>query len=410
MHRLLRTIALVPCLLLVAAKAYAQEPPNVEQVVMAHPEDHLLGDLGRGQLEEEGVRIEGFVSNDFWSNVAGGKSRGGGVIGNANLIVSLDTEKMGLWNDGDFVFWALGIYGRRPSDLVGDFQYTDSIDAPETFEVYEAYYEHSFHDDSIQVLAGIHDFSLEFAVLDYAYTFIGSSFITPPTITQYPFSFYPTTGLGSRIVVQVSEKLYSMVGAYDGKPGDIDNYRSEQLTISKGGGIFTVGEVGWLEDAKDRLHFKLAVGAWYTSGTFTDPTGEEEIGNYGTYLLGQHQLWRENESDMQGLGAFIQVGQARNDRNTCNWYTGAGLVYKGPFDGRDEDVVGLGLADAQFSRDFKEYYETDEEGERVWELHYRARLTSAITVTPDVQYVMNPNANPDLQDAVVLFLRTEVAL
>ena len=70
----------------------------------------------------------------------------------------------------------------------------------------------------------------------------------------------------------------------------------------------------------------------------------------------------------------------------------------------------LGLADAQFSRDFKEYYETDEEGERVWELHYRARLTSAISVTPDVQYVMNPYANPDLEDAVVLFLRTEVAL
>ena len=410
MHRLLYAIALLTCLVAAAPRGHAQVPPNVEQVVMAHPEEHLLGDLGRGKLEEEGVRIEGFVVNDFWSNVAGGQSRGGGVIGNANLIVSLDTEKMGLWNDGAFVLWGLGVYGRRPSEVVGDFQYTDSIDAPDTVEAYEAYYEHSFHDDSIQLLAGIHDFSVEFAVLDYAYTFIGSSFITPPTITQYPFSFYPTTGLGSRLVVQVTDKLYSMIGAYDGKPGDMDNYRSEQLSISKGGGIYTIGGVGWLEDAEDSLHAKIAVGSWYTSGTFTDSTGEERTGNYGTYLIAQHQLWRENETDTQGLGAFVQVGQARNDRNPCSWYTGAGVVYKGLIEGRDEDVIGLGLADTQFSRDFKEYYNTDDAGERVWELNYRTRLTSAITVTPDVQYVMNPNANPELQDAVVLYLRTEVAL
>jgi porin len=410
MPSLLRTITLLSCLFVAVGQVRAQEPPNVEEVVLADPEEHLLGDLGRGELEEEGIRIELFALNDFWGNVAGGNSRGGGALGNANLIVTLDTEKMGAWDDGTFVFWALEVYGRRPSQAVGDFQFTDSIDAPTSFEAYEAYYEHSFMDDSIHVLGGIHDFTLEFAVLDYAYTFINSSFITPPTITAYPLSFYPTTGLGSRMTAQLTDELYTMVGLYDGKPANYSNYSAQELTISKGGGIYSISEVGWLQDAKDRLHTKIALGGWYNSGTFTDSTAQEKTGNYGTYLLAEQQLWREEEGDTQGLGIFLQVGQARNDRNTCPWYIGTGLAYKGLFEGRDEDVAGIGVADAHFSQSFKEYYETDESSERAWELNYRAKITSAIALTPDIQYVMNPYANPDLQDALVLYLRTEVAL
>ena len=412
MHSLLRAIFLLSCVFVVADDLLAQpqDSPNVEEVVLADPEEHLLPDLGRSKLEEEGIKVEAFAINDFWANVAGGKSKGGGVLGNMNLILTLDTEKMGAWDDGAFVFWAIGIYGRRPSQVVGDFQFTDSLDAPTAFEAYEAYYEHSFMDDSIKVLAGIHDYSLEFAVLDYPYTLLNSSFITPPTITQYPFSFYPTTGLGSRVSAHLTDNVYSMVGIYDGKPGDYNHYRSQELTITKAGGIYTVGEVGWLEDAKDRLHTKIALGGWYTSGTFTDFAGQEKTGNYGTYLLAERQLWREVEGDTQGLGAFFQLGQARNDRNISPWYVGAGLAYQGLLEGRDEDVAVLGLADAHFSRGFKEYSDTDESSERTWELNYRAKITPAIAITPDIQYVINPSANPELQNAVVLYLRTEVAL
>ena len=402
--------SLVGCCLVGLAPLHAQEPPNVEEVVLADPEEHLLGDLGRGKLEAEGVRIEAFAMNDFWANVAGGLSKGGGVMGNMNLILSLDTGKMGLWEDGAFVFWGIGVYGRRPSEVVGDFQFTDSIDAPDSVEFYEGYYEHSFLDGSIDVLAGIHDFSLEFAILDYAYTLINSSFITPPTITQYPVSFYPTTGLGTRASLKISDEIYGLIGAYDGEPANFDDDRKRTWEISKRGGIYSIAEIGWLEDEKEKPHTKVALGAWFNSGTFTDSIGQEHTGNYGTYLLAERQLWQELEGQAQGLGMFLQVSQARNDRNTCPWYYGTGFSYTGLFPGRDEDVAAIGLADAFFSSNFKNYYDTDDASERVWEINYRMRVLSSTTITPDVQYVMNPYANPDIEDALIFYLRTEVAL
>ena len=263
-----------------------------------------------------------------------------------NLILSLDTAKMGWWEDGAFVFWGIGVYGRRASQVVGDFQYTSSIDAPDSVELYEAYYEHSFMEGSVDVLAGIHDFSLEFAVLDYAYTLINSSFVTPPTITQYPLSFYPTTGLGTRASVKFTDKVYGLFGAYDGEPVNFNDYRERTWSLSKREGIYSIAEIGWAEDDKTKPHTKVGLGAWYNSGAFTDATGQDYTGTYGTYLLAEHQLWQEIDGPEQGLGMFVQVSQARNDRNTCPWYYGAGFSHTGVFPGRDQDVAAMGVADA----------------------------------------------------------------
>ena len=389
---------------------FAQEPPNVEEVVLADPDEHLLGDLGRGKLEQEGARIEAFAIHDFWSNVSGGLERGSGVIGNANLILSLDTTKLGLWEDGSFVFWGLGVYGSRPSRVLGDFQYTSSIDAPSSVELYEGYYEHSFLDGSVAVLAGIHDFSLEFAILNYAYTLIGSSFITPPTITQYPISFYPTTGLGSRTAVRSDDGLYGMLGIYDASPTNYNEQHQRTWSFSKREGIYTIAEIGWRQDEKDGPQSKVAFGAWYNSGSFTDMTDQERTGNFGSYFVAERHVWQEVEGEAQGIGMFLQVGQARSDRNTCSWYYGTGISYTGLLPGRDEDVAAIGLADAFFSSAFKDYYGSDDDSERVLEINYRMRVLSSTTITPDVQYVMNPYADPTVDDALILYLRTEVAL
>jgi porin len=391
---------------------YAQEPPNVEEVVLANPEEHLLGDLGRGELEKNGIRFEAFNMSDFWANAAGGHNRGGGVIGNMNLILTLDTEKMKLWDNGAFVFWGIGIYGRQSALAVGDYQYSSSIDAPDDVDPYEMYYEHTFLDGALDVLAGIHDYTLEFAVLDYAYTLVNSSFATPSTITQMPYSFYPYTGPGTRAFAKMTDELYLLVGAYDGDTANYTNPRHQTWAISKQGGIYSITELGWdVEGEAKRYHTKVALGGWYNSGTTVDYYGDDATGNYGSYLLGEQELWREHQDDPeQGLGVFAQLGQADNEVNINPWYVGAGLRYEGLIPGRDEDVAAFGYAHAQMSSRYCDYVGTTERSERVWELNYRARVSKSITLTPDVQYVINPFVNPDLSNALVFYLRTEVAL
>jgi porin len=404
-------LLLLACLVSWLEDVCAQEPPNVEEVVLANPEEHLLGDLGRGELEENGVRIEAFNMSDFWVNAKGGHNRGGGVIGNMNLILTVDTEKMGLWDHGSFVFWGIGIYGRESSLSVGDYQFSSSIDAPPGLDPYEMYYQHTFLDGALDVLAGIHDFTLEFAVLNYAYTLINSSFTTPSTITQMPYSFYPSTGPGTRASAKLTERLYLLVGAYDGDTANFTNPTHQTWAISKQGGVYSISEIGWIEDDPKYYHTKVALGGWYNSGTIVDYYGEDATGNYGTYLLAEQEVWREHQDDPeQGLGLFAQLGQADNDVNINPWYFGAGLHYQGVIPDRDEDVLAFGYAHAQMSSRYQEYIGTTEESEKVWEVSYRARVTKSITLTPDVQYIVDPYVNPDLSNALVFYLRTEVAL
>lgn len=389
---------------------HAQERPVVQGLVEAEEEAPLLGDHGRRQLSDDGYTIEALAIHDIWGNARGGKYRGVGVLGNFNLILTVDTAKAGWWDDGELVLYGIGVYGRRPSLAVGDYQYTSNVDAFDTVEPYEAYYKHRFLDGSVDVLAGVHDFSIEFSIIDYGFVFINSSFFTPSTITQNPYSFYPFTGLGTRVRADITDDVYLMAGVYDGKPGDFQNPRAARLGLSKREGFYSISEVGWVESDESKPHAKIAFGAWHNSGDFEDINGVGRSSNYGTYLIGERQIWQEVDGSSQGLGAFFQVGQAQADRNFNPWYFGGGLHYKGFFEGRDEDVLGFGYAHAEVSSAFRLDNPRADHSERTFELCYRAQVVRAVTVTPDIQYVVNPSMNPDLANSLIFYLRTEVAL
>ena len=415
----MRTLTLITAfcitLSLTVRGSYAQDdsleaPHEAADLAEVEPTGGLLGDLGRGKLEEQGIHLELFAIHDIWANVDGGNNRGLGVMGNMNAILTLDTDKLGLWDSGEFVFWGIGVYGRRPSLAVGDFQYTSSIDAFDTFEPYEMYYKHTFADGDIDVLAGIHDFTLDFATLDYGFSLVNSSFYTPSTITQIPYSFYPTTGLGTRVSAHLSENAYLMAGLYDGQPANIQHMRGKNWGISAREGIYSIAEVGWRESNENNHHMKVALGGWTNSGTYEDVNGVERSSNSGSYFLAERQLWREGTAGRQGFGALLQVGQAQSDRNFNPWYFGGGVRYEGLFEGRDEDILSLGYAHAETSSRYRSLNEGTPSSERVFELCYRARVAPDITLSPDVQYVINPLMNPGVPDALIFYLRTEVAL
>ena len=77
------------------------------------------------------------------------------------------------------------------------------------------------------------------------------------------------------------------------------------------------------------------------------------------------------------------------------------------FDGRDDDVFGLGYAEGIFSNkasgDFPGGYE------RVVEAYYNAQLTPWFAFGPSLQYIVNPGGTNDVQDAVVFALRASMA-
>ena len=111
-------------------------------------------------------------------------------------------------------------------------------------------------------------------------------------------------------------------------------------------------------------------------------------------------LCHETENSDQGLGVFFQFGWSPEDRNTIDGYLGGGLSYVGLLPGHDEDITGLGLAQASWSDRIAE-----SSREAAIELFYQVQLTESQLIKPDIQYIANPGGDGTIKDALAFGIK-----
>ena len=87
------------------------------------------------------------------------------------------------------------------------------------------------------------------------------------------------------------------------------------------------------------------------------------------------------------------------------FHLGAGVSLAGPFVNRPDDAAGFMVSHVQLSDEPGAGYAEDE---TTLELFYRWQLTPFASVTPDLQYVFNPNGQSGQEDALVGSLRVVV--
>lgn len=412
--RKFNVLLLTALLASLAAPAFPQG--NEAENSVAEP-DHLLGDWGslRGALTQKGIEAEAELTLDALANLHGGARRGGALLGNLDVTFNLDTGRAGWWNHGTFFLYLLGDFnlGGPLGDKVGDLQGTSNIDAPQAIKLYQAWYEHQFLDDRVSLLAGLHDFNSEFDVLDYAGTFLNSSFGITPDISQVGPSIFPTTAWALRLRVRPTAASYLLAGLYDGKPGDPALPRRSSLRISDQDGVFAALEVGLTGGEPGQGdYFKLGAGGWLHTTEVEDFRGELHDRNRGVYLVAEKTLLTFGNAG-QALGAFVQLGFADPQRNQIGRYWGAGLTATGLVPGRRGDVIGLAVASARNSGPYRHYMAAVENSpvepaETVVEATYQAELAGWLTLQPDVQYVIHPGTEPARGNALVAGTRVEI--
>jgi porin len=388
------------------------DEPHIH-TVLASPLPYLLGGWSgkRQALEEAGLSFEAIITADIATNTVGGVHRGPVVLGNVDLTMTLETGKLQWWPAGTLFLYLLGDVGGNPTTVVGDLQGTSNIEAPDTFKVFEVWYEHRFMRERLSLLIGLHNYNAEFYVLDYTATFLNSSFGIGPEVAQTGPSIFPTTALAARLKYQPIPHAYVLAAVYDGIPGDPENPHGTHIILRQSDGLFYGVELGTTTPAEQTAmrHYKLAVGVWYHSTDFEDFKGRRRAHNSGIYALGETAVVPEQDSG-QGLGAFVQVGYAASDRNQIALYLGAGLVYTGLLSRRDHDVLGLAVAHARYSEAFRRVQPGSARAETTLELTYRAEVLPGLRVQPDVQYVLHPGSTPALENALVFTLRVQITL
>jgi porin len=472
--RTVAAVCLAAVLAGVPAANSAEQPVAEKSALMRFAEqDYMLGNWGglRTDLSKRGVDFEFFYVGSYAMNLDGGLQRGNAYQGGLLMALTLDSEKLVGYHGGTFNVSSIWLNGEKPfSDrYVGDLNKVNLVDFPNSFRLWELWYEQKFLDDKVSLKFGQMSIDRDFIVPEYynglaSLNFVNQTFFYPTmAFNVYDQPFFPvgrhalaSTPYGTpgvRLRIDPCEQAYFQVGAYDGNPDFSDSGTRVSLRSDEGALIY--GELGLkINQTKEAQGppGNLKLGGYYHTDDFYDMyqgtfnafdnfvrvshiplpplspgLAKTHEGNYGFYFLADQVLWREigkEDPATQGLVGFFRVATAPEDRNLASFGIDGGLLYKGLIPTRDWDTFGIAGSYLEISDDLSRAqrdinrtlggfgapraFTKLADYEAVIEASYKAQLTAWWTLQPSVQRVFHPGGRvlADIPDAWVFILQT----
>lgn len=163
---------------------------------------------------------------------------------------------------------------------------------------------------------------------------------------------------------------------------------------------------------------KLAIGAWHYTASYDDlsevqPDGQpvRHRGSSGAYLIADRLV----SSNADGrTTAFLQLGLGDAHVDRFGSYLGAGVISSGVFGGPATNELGLGIAVARNGSHYVDHQLQQgipvRTSEATIELTYLTQIKPWLALQPDLQYVINPNTDPKLRNALAFTLHFEIAI
>ncbi len=379
----------------------------------------LAGDSGgaRTSLLERGVLAEAANTTDFFASVDGGASDDSTVSNLFELAVTADMGAVAGLRGGTLFFLGLGTHGDDPGASSGTVHAPSNLAADDAWRVLEFWYEQSLLADRAGLLFGFYAVDSEFDAKETAGVFLNGGFGTGLELSETGLngpSIFAVTGLALRGRLQVTPEFGLRAAVVEGAPGDLDDATASlQWDFDDDEGVFMIVEADWQPGGFEFL--RVGLGGWrYTTDFERLDGGGIDDGSAGIYGFVEGVIFSEAGSDDQGLSGFLRLGRADETVNRFGDYQAAGLVYTGLLPGRDEDVLGLGISSVDNGDDFVDSVRAEggliDRRETVVELTYHARVLPWLSVQPSVQYTMDPDTDPALDDHLAVAIRLGVTL
>lgn len=388
----------------------------------------LTGNWGgtRKRLSDKGFDLALIYKFEVNSVLSGGLQTATTTLGNVDLRVGLDLDKMAGMTGSSFFIYVLGNHGGDPSRNIGDSQVTSNIETPvSAVKIYELWFQKLAFDDKVSFLAGLHDLNSEFYTTESSSVFFNSTFGVGKELSQTGAngpSIFPTTAPSLRVRSEPSASLYLQAAAFNGTAGNPqDPYGTYFRLQPNTDGILLISEIAYLrgkqKDAQE-LGGKYGFGYWtYTSPSNhlirqigTDGSGNpiyERAVNHGMYFLADQRL-------SQSVSLFLRYGIASSQVNRFDSSLGTGALFSGLIPGRENDRLGIAVASVHNGGEYKTAQEQAgspvSDAETTVELTYRAELRPGLVLQPDFQYVISPGTAPGVPSAAVIAARLEMSL
>jgi len=133
-----------------------------------------------------------------------------------------------------------------------------------------------------------------------------------------------------------------------------------------------------------------------------DPTKTRED-NYGVGLSFDQEI-------TESLGIFARYGWQRGSVSQVEHAWSAGLQCSGKYYGREDDTFGLAYGMAVIGDDWKDANSGIDAGdEHHAELYYNLNVNEHLNISPDIQWVKNPNGDRDNDDVWAFGIRAQLS-
>ena len=411
----------------------------------------LLGDWGglRPLLDDYGINFSLHQTSDYVGNTQGGMRQGFVYNGLLNLEVDYDLNKAVGWRGAKLHLSGYGIQGQNlSSQYVGNIMTVSNVEAnPAIGKVGEFWLEQKLLEDRLQLRAGLLEADRYYMISPTASVFVNSTFGFPDSWeVNMPGDGpgYPNATPGFLATYAFNDD-WSLTGSVmNGQPVGPSTAQTNYGTdFPTGNGLLSWLELAYtpeLQIGDKTLPGNYKLGSWYSSNTvdnvtlsvtgraFTNPINKTYRGQYAVYALADQTLYREDNSTTQGLSAFVRVSvNPQQERNVVTSYFDTGLAYTGLFDGRPDDILGLGFAWAKFTPYLNSQIAAQNAlsgtftpmpvPEQLIELTYQAPISPWLSLQPFFQYAINPggkapmpnNPNQAIPNATIIGLRANIA-
>ena len=411
----------------------------------------LLGDWGglRPWLDERGISFTLNQTSDYLGNTQGGFRQGFVYDGLLDLELDLDLNKAIGWRGGRIHVTGYGIQGQDLStQYIGNLMTASNVESqPSLAKVGEFWLEQRLVDDRLRIRGGLLEADRYYMMSPTASVFVNSTFGFPDSWeANMPGGGpgFPNATPGALASFNFNDDWSLTASVMNGQPlGPATSSTDYGVNFPVGNGVLSWMEAAYTPEfrfSESTLPGNYKLGGWYNSAqinnvtnaftgrTINTPVNTTYRGQYAIYGVIDQTLWREKGTETQGLSAFTRITTSpQTERNLVTWYFDAGLAYVGIFDGRPDDILGIGFGWAKFTPYLNGPIATQNaqsntqtplvKPESLVELTYQAPINPWLTLQPFVQYAINPggkapmpnNPNQAIPNATIVGLRANVA-
>lgn len=407
----------------------------------------MTGDWGgeRTKLIEQGIDIKADYVGEVGGNLHGGynNDKTARYADQFGLGVALDLQKLWGWDNTQAKIQLTNRNGYNISnDRIGDPRAGTLSSSQEVYgrghmvRLTQFWIQHQMFDNKLDVKLGYFGEGEDFNTFPCDFqnlSFCGSQ------VGNYVNTWYnwPVSQAAIRVKYNITPELYAQIGAYNQNPSQLDHGNGFKLSGSGTKGTVIPVELVWSPKVNN-LPGEYRVG-YYKSAADAPDVREDINGNdaastgqpyrtrsskKGYWFVAQQQLTTHNGDASRGLNIAANATFHDKETNLVDNYQSIMLVYKGPFDARPKDDVGIGAARLHVNNDVKKNAELlNEDGgftdysqagysplrttEYNYEINYGFHVTNWLTVRPNLQYVAHPGGVDKVDNALVAGLKIQ---